>query len=349
MDKIISIIIPMRNEAAYISRCLDSVFSQVDLDNFECEVIVVDGLSTDNSREIVEEYQQQHPNLILVNNPDLIVPFGMNRAYSLAKGDVIIRVDGHCEIAPDYVSNCIRHLRVSGVDGVGGPMHTIGESPLSETIAVAMSTVFGVGNSSFRTTKGTTQFVDSIPFPAYSREIIAKVGYYDEEMVRNQDDEYNFRIREAGGKLLLAADVQSTYYSRGSLGKLWKQYYQYGFWKVRVLQKHPKQMSIRQFIPPFFVASLILTCFASFLLPYLWYLFALISGYYLLVDLGASILTASRKGWKHLPMLPVIFPMLHLSYGLGFLIGLVKFANRWGEKAYHKKLTQQLWKKETSD
>jgi GT2 family glycosyltransferase len=174
--------------------------------------------------------------------------------------------------------------------------------------------------------------VDSVPFPAYTREIIAKVGFYDEEMVRNQDDEYNYRIREAGGKLLLAADVQSKYYSRGSIKKLWKQYFQYGYWKVRVLQKHPRQMSLRQFVPPAFVASLIVSLIFALLIPIFWFIFAGITGVYLFSNLLASILSAANKDWQHLFLLPIVFAILHISYGLGFLVGLVKFANRWNDK-----------------
>ncbi len=328
----ISIIVPVRNEESYVIRCLDSVFSQSNLDDNNLDVIVVDGLSTDNTREIVRDYQKQYSNLILLDNPGLIVPIGMNKAYAIAKGEIIIRVDGHCEIAPDYVSNCLKYLSETDADGVGGPMQTIGETPLSETIAVAMSSIFGVGNSSFRTIQGKTMYVDSIPFPAYTREIIVKVGFYDEEMVRNQDDEYNYRIREAGGKLLLAVDVQSRYYSRGSLTKLWKQYFQYGYWKVRVLQKNPRQMSLRQFIPPAFVASLILSLVLTLFDPVFWSFFKIISGAYLLANLSASILTSAKKGWQHLFLLPVVFPILHVSYGLGFLVGLVKFAKRWNDK-----------------
>ena len=332
MKNKVSIIVPIRNEASYISNCLDSVFNQVNMGNYQMEVIVVDGSSTDNTHEIVRVYQNQYANLVLLDNPGLIVPTGINCAYQVAKGDVIIRVDGHCEIAPDYVSNCIHHLSETDAVGVGGPMQTIGETPLSETIAVAMSSVFGVGNSTFRTIQGKSMYVDSIPFPAYTRGIITKVGYYDEEMVRNQDDEYNYRIREAGGKLLLAADVQSKYYSRGSLRKLWKQYFQYGYWKVRVLQKHPRQMSLRQFIPPTFVASLILSFVFALFIPVFWIILAGIGGVYLLANLLASILTAAKKGWQHLFFLPVVFVILHISYGLGFLVGLVKFANRWNDK-----------------
>jgi glycosyltransferase involved in cell wall biosynthesis len=332
MTEKISLIIPVRNEANYISRCLDSVFDQKGLEDKQLEVFVVDGLSTDNTCQIVKEYQKIHTNLILLVNPGRIVPIGMNIAYALAKGDLLIRVDGHCEIATNYVNNCLKHLREADAVGVGGPMHTFGETPLSETIAFAMSSVFGVGNSSFRTMQGKTTYVDSIPFPAYTREIIAKVGYYDEEMVRNQDDEYNYRIREAGGRLLLAADVQSKYYSRGTLTKLWKQYFQYGFWKVRVLQKHPRQMSLRQFVPPTFVASLILSFVLALFNPVFWIILAGIGGIYLLANLLASFLTAAKKGWRHLVLLPLTFAILHISYGLGFLAGLVKFANRWNDK-----------------
>ena len=332
MTEKISIIIPIRNEATFIIRCLDSVFDQKGLEGNELEVLIVDGLSTDNTRDIVKEHQKQHSNLILLDNPGRIVPKGMNRAYKVAKGDVIIRVDGHCEIATDYVSNCLKYLHEADAAGVGGPMQTIGETPLSETIAVAMSSVFGVGNSFFRTMQGKTMYVDSVPFPAYTREIIAKVGFYDEEMVRNQDDEYNYRIREAGGKLLLAADVQSKYYSRGSIKKLWKQYFQYGYWKVRVLQKHPRQMSLRQFVPPAFVASLIVSLIFALLIPIFWFIFAGITGVYLFSNLLASILSAANKDWQHLFLLPIVFAILHISYGLGFLVGLVKFANRWNDK-----------------
>ncbi len=332
MFEIISIIIPIRNEAASIAACLDAVLNQQGVNEFAMEVLVVDGISTDSTREIVNEYQKNHSNIVLIDNPGMIVPTGMNLAYKIAKGDYLIRVDGHCVISPDYVCNCIRHLQETGAAGVGGPMQTIGETPLSETIAVAMSSVFGVGNSAFRTTNGETKFVDSVPFPAYSRVILEKVGGYDEELVRNQDDEYNYRIRAAGGKILLAADVQSKYYSRGSLKKLWRQYYQYGYWKVRVLQKHPRQMSLRQFVPPLFVAALLASALAALFYPPAGWLLAVVVATYLLADLAASVAAARQKGWRHFARLPLVFPILHLSYGLGFLVGLVKFARRWQER-----------------
>ena len=327
----ITIILPIRNEKKYIKYCLDAILAQ-DYPQDQIEILIVDGLSDDGTREIVATYQADHPNIRVINNPGKIVPTGMNLALREVKGEVVIRVDGHCVIASDYVTNCVRHIQEDGVDGVGGAMNTIGEDFTSEVIALAMSSKFGVGNSSFRTETGQTKLADTVPFPAYTHEIIQKVGLYDEELVRNQDDEYNYRIREAGGNILLAEDVRSTYYSRGSLTKLWKQYFQYGFWKVRVLQKHPKQMSLRQFVPPVFVLSIIISLILAFVIRWGWIALAAVLGLYMAVNLVFTFSIAAKNGWQLLGLLPLAFAIIHFSYGLGFLIGLVKFANRWNDK-----------------
>jgi succinoglycan biosynthesis protein ExoA len=326
---LVSILIPIRNEAAFIERCLHAVFHQ-DYPSDRVEILIADGMSDDNTRSVIQEMQGYIPHIQLFDNPGHIVPKGMNILIPKAKGKILIRVDGHCVIAPDYVSNCVRHLQEDGVDGVGGPMVTIGEDRVSQVIASAMSSKFGVGGSSFRTGSGQTRLVDTVPFPAYTREIIERVGLYDEELVRNQDDEYNYRIRKAGGKILLAGDVQSTYYSRGSLGKLWMQYFQYGYWKVRVLQKHPRQMSLRQFIPPLFVMGLIAALIMVIIINWGWLLLIGYTGLYLVANLAASFITAYQKGWKYLGLLPVAFATIHVSYGAGFLVGLMKFWHRWG-------------------
>ena len=174
--------------------------------------------------------------------------------------------------------------------------------------------------------------IDTVPFPAYTRQIMERAGLYDEELVRNQDDEYNYRIRELGGKILLADDVHSTYFSRASLKDLWQQYLEYGFWKVRVMQKHPHQMSLRQFVPPAFVLVLLLGLLFSFFSIWVRFVLANVVGVYLLVNLGVSFWTASKRGWRSLPFLPLVFAILHFSYGLGFLMGLGKFYDRWGDK-----------------
>ncbi|MFN0112999.1 MAG: glycosyltransferase family 2 protein [Blastocatellia bacterium] len=333
----VTIVMPVRNEAGYIERCLNAVVEQ-DYPADRMEIIIADGMSTDATREIIHSFQSRFANIRLIDNPGKIAPTGLNRATALAAGEIIARVDGHCEIAPDYIARAVEHLQNEEpngiVDGVGGPIETIGETATAEVIAAAMSSAFGVGGSTFRTVKDKTMLADTIAFPVYTRSIIERAGGYDEELVRNQDDEYNYRLRKLGAKLLLAADVRSRYYSRGSVRKLFKQYFQYGFWKVRVLQKHPRQMSSRQFIPPAFAASLIGSLGLSVFTPLGWRFFAGIIGCYLTMNLLASarISLSNRPFQAHFFLLPIVFISLHLSYGLGFLVGFFKFAPRWRMK-----------------
>jgi len=327
----ISLLLPIRNEEVYIPACLNSLRAQ-DYPANQIEILVADGMSTDNTRQIVTDWMQQDRRVRIYDNPQQIVPTGLNLLIPQAKGDILIRVDGHCVLASDYVSKCVRHLLNGGVDGVGGPMHSIGQDFISQATAIAMSSKFGVGNSSFRTETGQTKLADTVPFPAYTREIIEKVGLYDEELVRNQDDEYNYRIRKAGGKILLAEDVHSDYFSRGSLAKLWKQYFQYGFWKVRVFQKHPKQMSPRQFVPPLFVLALLSAAVLAFAVAWGWYALVGLFGVYVFACLAAAFFYGKGQKTGVVLLLPLAYTIIHTSYGLGFLLGLLRFANRWNDK-----------------
>ena len=198
-----------------------------------------------------------------------------------------------------------------------------------------MSSPFGVGGSAFRTVRGRTLLVDTVPFPAYTRAILDRVGPFDEELVRNQDDEYNARLRKLGGRVLLAADVRSRYYSRGSWRGLWRQYFQYGYWKVRVLQKHPRQMKLRHFVPAAFVGALALSAaFAPFWRPAAFAALGLLAVYALAV-LAASLLAlkSSARGARLFPGLPLAFGILHVAYGAGFWAGLVNFRGRWGTES----------------
>lgn len=171
--------------------------------------------------------------------------------------------------------------------------------------------------------------VDTVAFPAYTRRAIELAGPFDEELVRNQDDEYNYRLRALGCKVLLAPEVSSRYYSRSSLRSLWRQYFQYGFWKVRVMQKHPRQMSLRQFVPPLFITLLLIPVLATLFVPPALLLSIAVLCAYVVANVLASLLTARGKAKEHLIALPVVFAVLHFSYGLGFLVGLVRFWNCW--------------------
>lgn len=338
---LVTLILPIRNESAYIERCLNAILAQ-DYPADRMEILIADGMSTDDTRDNIRAILASAPlppsSVHILDNPGGIVPTGMNIALCQARSDIIIRVDGHCVIAPDYVSNCVKHLQNDGVDGVGGSMESIGETSIAKGIAIGMSSPFGVGNSAFRTVSGRDMLADTVPFPAYTRTIIERAGLYDEELVRNQDDEYNYRIRELGGRILLAEDVRSTYFSRASLKGLWRQYFQYGYWKVRVLQKHPRQMSPRQYVPPLFVLALVISALLALLsaLGLLSSVYGRLSSiiplFYLSANLLASFYTASKHGWKYAFFLPLVFAILHLSYGLGFVTGLLKFWNRWGDK-----------------
>ena len=328
---LVTIIMPIRNEAAFIARSLGAVLAQ----NYpadKMEIIVIDGMSRDGTRNIVRHLQTNQPNLHLLDNSDQTVAPGLNIAVGMARGEIIVRVDGHCVIALDYVRRCVYYLSNEGVDAVGGPIETVGQTLVAQTIALAMSSSFGVGGSAFRTVANRTMLADTVAFPAYTRRILEQAGPFDEELVRNQDDEYNCRLRKLGAKILLAADIRSKYCSRISFRSLWRQYFQYGYWKVRVLQKHPQQMQPRQFAPLALVSALLVSTLLALVHPWGWWSVTLVLAAYTVSNLATSLWLARREGWAHLLRLPLVFAILHLSYGLGFLVGLFKFWNRWGQE-----------------
>ena len=338
---LVTVVMPVRNEGAYMGRALRAVLDQ-DYPVTRIEVVVADGMSTDSTRTLVAEAAAERAAVRLVDNPGRTAPCGLNAAVREARGAIVIRVDGHCEIDRDYVSRCVAHLQSGECDAVGGTVTTVGEDALADTIACAMSSPFGVGGSAFRTRRGETLLVDTVPFPAYTRAILDAVGPFDEEQVRNQDDEYNYRLRKLGGRVLLAADVHSRYYSRGSWRALWRQYFQYGFWKVRVLQKHPRQMKLRQFVPGLFVG--VLAVCAAGAPAWGW---ARVGGLALLGAYGIAVVLAtawasrgqSARLW---PMLPVAFVVLHVAYGTGFWTGLLRFWDRWITGEPSREFTKEI-------
>ncbi|MFN2386443.1 MAG: glycosyltransferase family 2 protein [Thermoanaerobaculia bacterium] len=325
----VSVLMPIREEARHLQRSLGSVLAQ-DYPADRLEVLVADGMSQDGTRDIVASLAAGRGNVRLLDNPRGIVATGLNAAIAEARGEIFVRVDGHCEIEPDYVRRCVDHLVAGRAEGVGGPLDTVGETRVARAIALAMSSRFGVGGSPFRTLRDQTCLVDTVAFPAYRRDVVERAGPFDEELVRNQDDEYNYRLRKLGARILLAADVRSRYWSRSSLSSLWRQYFQYGFWKVRVMQKHPRQMRPRQFAPPAFAgALLVLVAAAPFLAAARVALGALAGSY--AVFLAIACVRLARREPGSLPVVPVALAILHLAYGLGFLTGVARFWNRWGD------------------
>ncbi len=318
----VSVIIPIRNEGRYIARCLQSVRQQ-DYPADRLEILVIDGISEDNTREIVSEFCGLDLRIQLVDNPRRIVSTALNIGLLNAKGEVIVRVDGHCLLEPDYVRQCVHYLAQTGADNVGGLMRARGESYVGEAIAIAISSPFGVGDSRFHYS-AREQYVDTVYLGAFPRRVFDQVGLFDEELIRNQDYELNYRIRAAGGKIFLTPAIKSWYITRESLPRLGKQYFQYGFWKVAVLRKHPRSLRFRQAVPPAFVFTLIVSRLLGFFSRSSAYLFLGVLATYFVSALLFSLWSARKQGWKYLPMLPCIFASLHFSWGLGFLWGLAR-------------------------
>lgn len=317
----VSLILPIRNEARYIARCLDAVVSQ-DYSQNGIEILVVDGMSNDGTRAIVAEFAARDARVTLLDNPRGIVPTALNIGLARARGDVIIRVDGHAVIATDYVRRCVEILGQMDAWCVGGAIETVGETSIARAIAAAQSSPFGVGSAAFRYAR-KAQSVDTLAFGAYRREVFTRVGTFDKELVRNQDDEFNFRIVLAGGKIWLDPSIRSKYYSRATLSGLWKQYFEYGYWKVRVMQKHHRPASWRHLAPGALVLGLAVTLVGGLLFGLPW-LVGLGAGAYFGATLIAALWTGLRQGVNG-ALVFLAFVCLHVGYGLGFWTGIVKW------------------------
>jgi len=332
----VSLLVAMRNEADYISACVTSLLNQ-DYPKDRLEVLIYDGRSEDNSKAIVENLIRNRKEYRAFDNPKQIQAAAWNLGVQECKGEIISIVSGHAEFAPDYVSRAVETLLRTQADMVGGSVRARSHGVLGEAIARAISAPFGVGGARFRYTD-KEEFTDTVFMGFCWRATYKKIGGFDEELARNQDDEFSYRLRKAGGRIVCNPKIVSYYNNRAALRSLWRQYYQYGYYKIRVLQKHPRQMNVRQFVPPVFALSLLgsilLALFAFiFHLSSFFFLLSLLTPLlYLLANLSASLYTASTHDWKYAIPLPLVFAILHISYGLGFLVGLFKFWNRWGDK-----------------
>ena len=331
-DPFVTVVLPVRNEGAFIARSLGAVLAQ-DYDPRRMEVIVADGMSRDDTRAIVRECAGAAPDatVVIVDNPDGIVPTGMNAALARARGDVVVRVDGHTVVEPDYVRACVEALRKTGADNAGGRMTAVGSSPFARAVAAATSSPFGVGGARFHYSE-REQWVDTVYMGAWPRAVLESLGGFDPEMVRDQDDELNYRLRERGGRILLSPAIRSRYFNRATARSLARQYAQYGYWKVRVMQKHPRQMRPRQFAPPALAAAVLVLAVISPFSEAARRALAGLAALYLAADTAASIAAARRSGGRLLPRIAAVFPILHFSYGFGFLAGLARFWNRWSPR-----------------
>lgn len=324
----VTVIMPVRNEERFIRRSLGAVLGQ-DYPTECLEVIVVDGNSSDTTLAVARAMQRDHcdHDVILIENPAQTTPSSLNIALSRARGEFVIRVDGHCVIPPDYVSRCIDVLLQKGAECVGGMCVTEPETPTAAAISIAQSSRFGVGNASFRVQDRTAKYVDTVPFGAWHRRVFETIGNFDEELVRNQDDEFNFRLAQAGGRIWYDPAISSRYFSRATYRGLWRQYFQYGLYKVRVAQKRRGVSSYRQLAPPALVSALLTGGVASALmrrrLP-----FVAVAAPYVIACSWASHRVAAGKNSSPASIARA-FVCLHLSYGSGFLWGIVAWRRHW--------------------
>lgn len=313
---------PVRNEGPFLKAAVESLLiAGSAIDSFE--IIVVDGMSDDDTRAVVAELSARDARVRLVDNPQRTVPHAMNLGIRSARADVIVRVDGHAEVYPDFLEKnlavLVEHPECACV---GGNIENIDLDPESGVISLAMGSRFGVGNSRFRT-GGTEGYVDTLAFGAYRRSDLIDVGLFDEDLVRNQDDELNYRLIKAGRLIWYTPAIRSRYFVRSSFRKLFRQYYQYGYWKVYVNHKHNAVTNLRQLAPPLLVASLSVLAVAALFLPAARVLVAFELVLYLAVAAFAAFSLAHRPG-KALGVL-MAFITLHMAYGLGYLSGMLDF------------------------
>ena len=325
----VSIIVACRNEGRHIHALMDSIFVQ-DMAGISWEAVIADGMSNDGTREVLEGYRVRHPEVVVVENPRRFVSTGLNAAIRAAQGEVVIRMDGHTRYGPDYCRRSLEMLERTGADNVGGPARTEAVGARARAIAAAYHSRFSTGGARFHDVN-YEGWVDTVPYGCWRKSTLLSLGLFDETLVRNQDDELNLRITRAGGRIWQSPAIVSWYSPRPTLSSLFCQYFQYGFWKVKVIRKHRLPSSWRHVVPIVFVLANIVLL-ASMMISKaagsaMWFTFAaltwlVITSTYALATLSVSVLVARQRGWQTFPYLPGVFAAYHLSYGLGFLAGL---------------------------
>lgn len=324
-QSIVSVIIPCRNEEKFIAKCLDSILLQ-DYPKESLEILVVDGASTDKTKEIIKSYTEKYPFIRLLENPQKFTPFGLNIGIKNSKGETIVRMDAHAGYQKDYISKCAKYLKDSGADNIGGTMKTLPakNTLMAKAIAFSLSSRFGAA-SSFRIGSLEPQEVDTVFGGCYKRDVFDRIGFFNEKLTRSQDMEFNLRLKKSGGKIMLFPDVVSYYYPKSKLPAFLKHNFQDGIWSVYPLKFIKTKFKLRHYIPLIFVGSLIGAGILSVFCRIFLALFFFIIFSYLFLAAVFSFKTAKEeKDFRFLFIMPVVFASRHIVYGLGSLWGLLK-------------------------
>jgi glycosyltransferase involved in cell wall biosynthesis len=325
----ISIIIPARNEERYVAACLESILHS-DYPKERTEVLVIDGMSSDRTVEIVKGYAARYPFITLLENIDKTVPYAMNIGIERARGDYIIRLDAHSAYPPDYFTRLIKWSKKLQADNIGGIWVTdvLNKNPKSDSIKTVLSDRLGVGGALFRVGVDEVTEVDTVPFGCYKKEVFEKYGLYDERLTRNQDIELNKRIKKGGGKIYLVPEINCTYFARETLSQLAKNNFANGMWNILTAYYTGtfSSLSLRHYIPLLFVLSLMVPPLLSVGIPGAYLVSVLSLCVYLLAIFSRSAMLKNAS--NRFVYLAAAFIVLHLSYGIGSLIGIIKILNR---------------------
>jgi len=324
MPTSVSVIIPCRNEEKTIHLVLAALYSQ-SYPRELLQVVIADGFSEDLTRQKVADFKTAHPglDLLVVDNPQRIIPAGLNVAIGASSGDIIVRMDAHSIPNPDYVALCVDALERNIAQNVGGvwDIQPGKDTWIARSIAAAAGNPLAVGDAHYRFTD-KADYVDTVPYGSYKRDLFEQIGLFDETLLANEDYELNTRILQSGGKIWLDPKIRCTYFARANLSALAKQYYGYGYWKVQMLKRYPETLRWRQALPPAFLLGLVVTLLAGFFWKPFLVLFALVLGLYLLILLSVGTHIAIKK--RDILMMigiPLAIITMHFSWGAGFFAG----------------------------
>jgi glycosyltransferase involved in cell wall biosynthesis len=320
----LTVIMPVYNEEKYIAESLGSVLAQ-DYPPERMEIVVADGMSTDGTRAIVAGIQRDHPQVRLVDNPERIVPTGLNRAIAAARGDIIVRMDGHAVFAADFLRRDVEILQAHPeVWSAGGPIVHDARTPFGKAAALAMSHPVGVGNAAHRFAD-YEGYAEGAAFPALHRWVFDRAGMFDENLVRNQDDEFNYRIHLAGGKIYVSPRVHYRYFVRETAGGLFRQYFQYSFWRIPVIRKHRKPTTGRQLLPTLFFGLMGVLAVAGAASANAWVALTLPVLYAVAVA-AIGLASGMRAGAAIAVRVPLAIATLHSAYAAGMAYGFLCLA-----------------------
>lgn len=326
----VAVIIPTLNEELYIASCLESIKAQTYPFDM-MDILVVDGGSKDKTREIVDDFASSHSNVRLLDNPGRIQAIAFNIGVKNSDAPYVIRLDAHVSYEVHYIERCIKHLEtMPEVGDVGGICETKVRRPgiLPESIAVLCQSKFGIGGAAFRV-GASAGYVDTVPFGAFPRHVIIEIGGMREDLARAEDNEYVSRIRRAGYKVYLDPDIISTYYARDTFTGIIKQMYANGKSIGQLFYVDRSAIGLRHFVPLAFVLGLLFSICGAFIwFPIIYLLFTVI-GLYSIVNILATCFECKKHGWKYIVVLPILFMSVHISYGIGTILGFIKYMFRY--------------------